>query len=318
MKMHYCYDVHNRWFGCLIRMNAELLKTFLAVRDHLNFTRAAEVRLLTQPGVSKQIRQLEQQVGVPLFERLGKAIHLTDAGRTLAPLAEELLGQMTRVAEAVGGYRGAERGCIRIGASTTPGHYLLPEALGRFSRKFPGVELQFTVENSLAIERRIIRNDLDLGFVGGHLSNAILKMDHVMNDEVICFCAPTYPLARLRRITPTALAKQIWVIRERGSATRQLFEERLSAVGIKMTQRIELSSPEGIKALVAAGVGVSFLSTLALRSEFEQGRLKPLRMPALRLTRPIYAIRHIDKHLSPTMQAFLKLMGDRIGPPEPT
>ena len=205
-------------------MNPELLKSFLAVARNLNFTKAADQLTVTQPAVSRQIRQLEHELGVVLFERLGRSVALTDGGRALVPQAEQLLGQIDRVVEGIQEYRSADRGRLRIGASTTPGYYLLPPIL------------------------------------------------------------------------------------ERGSATRQLFERWMNKASVSLQETIELSSPEAIKALVRAGVGISFMSIYALKEDLRRGHLARLKVSGLRLTRPIYAVRHPDKHMSPAIRNFLALL----------
>jgi DNA-binding transcriptional LysR family regulator len=289
-------------------MNPIHLRTFLAAQKHLNYTRAGEEVFLSQPAVSRQIRQLEEELGVSLFEQIGKSLHLTDAGRTLVREAEKILGSMERAAEAVRAHRSAEHGSLRIGASTTPGFYLLPKLLGRFHARFPQVELQYSVENSQRIEQRIVRNELDLGFVGIRLSNDDLHLEPMLEDEIVCFASTSHPLARRRRIDPGSLERETWVMREKGSATRRLFESWLARVGGRIGQTIELDSPEAAKVLVAAGVGFSFISVHGLRGEIRRGRFKRLPVTGLNLTRPIHLVRHADKPTSPVTQAFLSVV----------
>jgi len=160
------------------------------------------------------------------------------------------------------------------------------------------------VGNSLNIEEQLVRNELDIGLVGGHLAREGLLLDHVADDRIVCFCAPGHPLAKARRVSITALSREIWVTREKGSATRELFERRWQAAGGSPRRTIELSSPEGIKALVRAGIGVSFLSVYAIAEECARKRLRRLRVPSLELTRPIYLVAHPDKCSSPNVQAF--------------
>ncbi|MHC4729076.1 MAG: LysR family transcriptional regulator, partial [Planctomycetota bacterium] len=157
-------------------MNPHHLRTFLAVRKHLNYTHAAQDLFLSQPAVSRQVRQLERELGVRLFEQIGKSLHPTDAGETLTREAEKILGALERTAEAVRAHRSAEHGSLRVGASTTPGFYLLPGLLGRFHARYPRVDLRYAVENSLRIEQMIVRNELDLGFVGAHLAHDDLDL----------------------------------------------------------------------------------------------------------------------------------------------
>ena len=289
-------------------MNPEHLATFLAVTRHMNFTRAAEERFLSQPAVSRQVKQLSGTLGVALFEQVGRSLHLTDAGRTLVPLAEELLGNMERIAEAVQQHRVARHGRLRIGASTTPGTWLLPSVLGRFHRAYPEVELHYSVENSRSIERRIVCNELDLGFMGRSPSKAELRAVLLANDEIAIFCGADHPLAGEPQVEIEALPDQLWVIRERGSATRHAFETLLAATGTAMEHTIELRSPEVIKAMVAEGIGISFMSRRALVRELEEGLLVEVDVEGLTLTRPIYQVQHASKRSTPVMTAFVELL----------
>lgn len=303
--MHRSNGFHAFLFGKSV--NPTHLKTFLAVEKHRNYTHAAKELFLSQPAVSRQVRQLEDELGVRLFEQIGKTLSLTDAGRTLSREAKRLLGDMERVAEAVKAHRTAERGTLRLGASTTPGIYLLPPILGTFHRKYPDVELSYTVENSLRIEERILKNELDMGFVGAHLSSQELHLEPVIEDEIVFFASPSHPLAGRRRIQLKSLAKETWVVRERGSATRELLESRLVSSGAKIGRAITLESPEAVKAVVAGGFGFSFLSIHGLRDDIKRGRLKKLSVSGFRLKRPIYYVRHLEKHTSPVIEAFLSL-----------
>jgi len=293
-------------------MHPQHLQTFLAVSKHLNYTRAGEEVFLSQPAVSRQVKQLERELGVRLFEQIGKSLHPTDAGETLAREAEKILGAMERTAEAVKAHRSAEQGSLRIGGSTTPGFYLLPDLLGRFHARYPRVDLHYTVENSLRIEQMILRNSLDLGFVGAHLAHDDLDLEPLVDDEIVCFAGRSHPLAGRRRIAPRSLQQETWIIREKGSATRRLFESWLARNGGEVGRTIELRSPEAIKALVAAGVGFSFMSVLALEEELRGKRLKRLPVTGLRLHRPIYLVRHADKHTSPVMETFLAVVRGAI------
>jgi DNA-binding transcriptional LysR family regulator len=287
------------------------LRTFLTVRKHLNYTRAGEELFLSQPAVWRQVKQLEESLDVRLFERIGKSLHLTDAGRTLAEHAGRLLADHERAAEAVRSHRSAVAGSLRVGASTTPGLYLLPKVLGRFCRKYPEVEMHYTIENSLQIEQMIVRNELDLGFVGAHLASEELQLEPVLDDEIVCFASATHPLAKRRRIEARALEAETWVTREAGSGTRRLFETWLGSVGVKMRRTIELRGPEEVKVLVRAGVGISFMSLHGLTREKGRQRLARLAVAGLRLPRPVFLARHVDKHSSPVMEAFLSLVQAR-------
>lgn len=294
-------------------LNPTLLRTFLAVRKHLSYTRAADEVYLSQPAVSRQIQQLERELGVPLFEQIGRTLHVTDAGSTLACEAEKLLADMERVAESVAAHRALDAGTLRIGAGTTPGFYLLPPIVGVFHRKYPGVEIDYVVEQSRGVEQKVLRNELDLGFIGGPPLSDYLLAETVAEDEIVCFASPSHPLADRRRINVKALGGETWIVRRPGSATRELFEAWLASAGGETGRTIELGCPEAVRSLVAAGVGIGYMSNLAIDADLRRKRLKQLAILGLKLRRRIYLIRHSDKHVSPLLKAFLDLLRSAIG-----
>lgn len=289
-------------------LNLTQLRTFLAVRKHLSYTRAAEEVYLSQPAVSRQIQQLERDLGVSLFEQIGKKLCVTDAGQTLAAQAQTLLSNLDRVAESVAAHQSLDTGRLRIGAGTTPGFYLLPQLLGRFHRQHPGIELDYAVDNSRAVEQMVLHNDVDLGFIGGPPSHDILLTEPIAKDEVVCFVGKSHKLAGSKSVSAKQLDGQTWIIRRHGSATRELFESWLSRSGCKIGRTIELGCPEAIRSIVAAGIGIGYLSSLAIAAELRGKRLKQLSVAGLKLTRTIHLVRHADKHLSPAIRKFLELV----------
>jgi DNA-binding transcriptional LysR family regulator len=291
----------------------DLLRTFLAVRRHGNLTRAADELLLSQPAVSRRIDRLEKSLGLELFERLGKALHLTDAGEALAQEAASLIGAAGRLAEVVRARRAGEEGRLRVGASTTPGLYVLPEILLRFRSRFPKVEVHFEIENSQRIEERIIRNDLDLGFVGAHLTHAALRMRVLLRDHVVFYAAETHALARRRAVAPRDLEREVGIVREPGSATRKLADAWLRRARTHLKRTLEIRCPEAAKVLVRAGLGFSYMSASGLRGEGGRG-LSTLPFNGPKLERPIFVVRHADKRESSAMRAFLAAVTSRVGP----
>jgi DNA-binding transcriptional LysR family regulator len=289
-------------------LNPSHLRAFLAVQKHANYTRAAEELFLSQPAVSRQVDQLENELGVPLFEQIGKTIHLTEAGRVLQREAERLLGDMERVAESVRALGLAGRGRIAVGASSAPGLYLLPAVIGQFCQRFPGIELQYCVENSCRIEQKILRNELDLGFVGVAPMDSSLVAERILDDRIVFFSSPNHGLAAYRDVDVRQMVESNWIVRERGAATRQLVETWMTREKVKPSRLIEISCSEGVKALVAAGVGLSYMSIHGLISDLERGQLRLLNVRGFDLSRPIYVVRHRDKHISPAMATFEELV----------
>jgi len=290
----------------------DLLRTFLAVHRHRNFTRAAEELFVTQPAVSRRVLRLEKALGVALLERLGKTIHPTEAGDALAAEAAALIGNIQRLAEVVRSRRSGEQGCVRIGASTTPGHYLLPGVLVRMRERHSGIDIEYCIENSIRIEEKLVRNDLDIGFVGVPLTNTSLRCRPILQDEVVCYAVASHPLVRRRSLSPSDLAGETWFAREAGSATRALMEAKLRKGGVRPGTMVEMGSPESAKVLVRAGLGISYMSRFGLRGEQGSG-LHELAVPGFPITRPIHLALHVDKRLSPAMRVFLDVAGEALG-----
>ncbi|HEX6811604.1 MAG TPA: LysR substrate-binding domain-containing protein [Planctomycetota bacterium] len=296
----------------MLDCDPELLRTFLAVQRHLNLTRAAEELYLSQPAVSRRIERLERALGVRLLERLGKMLRLTDAGEVLAVEATTLVGALERVAETMRARRTGQRGRIRVGASSTPGLYLLPRVIRAFKRRFPDVAVDYTVENSLRIEERVVRNDLDVGFTGAHLAHASLRLQQLCEDEIVFYVAQKHPLAKRNGLRARDLEDEPCFVREPGSATRSLVDRWLQKQGARLRCATEMGCPEAARVLVRAMMGCSYGSLMALRAE--STGLCRLELDGLHLVRPIYVALHADKHLSPPLQALLEMAAGSMAP----
>jgi DNA-binding transcriptional LysR family regulator len=283
----------------------DLLRTFLSVRRHGSLTRAAEELFLSQPAVSRRVARLERSLGLALFERLGRTLHSTDAGDALAAEASVFLGAAGRLAELVRARRGGEEGRLRVGASTTPGLYVLPEVVLAFRARFPKVEVEFAVENSVRIEERLLRNELDLGFVGAQPTHAAVSLSAVARDEIVCYAAADHPLAKRTEIAPRELEGELCIAREPGSATRRLVDEWLRRRRVRLRRTMEVGCPEAARVLVRAGLGFAYMSTAGLRGENARGLVR-LPVADMRIRRPIHLVRHADKRTTGPMTAFVE------------
>jgi DNA-binding transcriptional LysR family regulator len=284
------------------------LRTFLAVARHQSFTSAAAEVHLSQSAVSRQVAALEKSLAVDLFDRFGKAAHLTDAGRALLPEFRRILGDIARLQETVRSVASGKCGYLRVAASATPGLYLIPEPLARFRARFPEIEVEYVVSNTSRVEEMVIENHVDLGFVGGAVSDPTLAVDKLATDEIVCFVSRKHPLARRGKVHPADLGHETLVMREEGSATGQLFKSWLLAGGGRIERTIDLRCPEAIKTIVAAGLGVGCLSRFGLRDEISRRKLIALRTAGPTLSRTLSTIRHANKKLTPVMTAFLSLV----------
>lgn len=287
-------------------MTPDQLRTFLAVARHLNYTHAAAALHLSQPAVWRQVRQLERELGSPLVEYVGKSLFLTDAGRSLQSDAESLLAHHARVESELRAHETGSRGRLRVGASGTPGHYLLPRAFGRFAIDHPGLELAYRVANSSAIERALHRNELDLGFVGTTITDTELRSERFAADELACFVSRRHVLANESRISPQRLALEVCVLREEGSSTRRSFEDWIARAGVRLTRTIEVAGPDLVMRLVASGAGYSCVSTAALDEGSMRSELVRLEVTGFALRRTIRVAWHRGKRNASIVNTFLE------------
>ncbi|MBV1800206.1 LysR family transcriptional regulator [Siccirubricoccus sp. G192] len=260
-------------------INLHLLRLFAMVARHRSFSRAAEALHVSQPSVSKGVRELEAQLGSRLLERGGPGgVTLTEPGRILAGHAATLFGAERAAEEDLAAFRGLRRGTLAIGASTTIATYLLPRALGAFHRQHPEVELRLTSANTRAIVDLLLARELDIALVEGPVEEPGLVVEPWREDEMVLVASATHPLGA-EAVLPDALAGQIVIMREPGSGTRDVGFEALAAWGVRPRRTLEVGSTEAIKQLVAAGVGVAIVSAAAAADQIALGRL---RVPRLR------------------------------------
>jgi DNA-binding transcriptional LysR family regulator len=288
------------------------LQTFRVLSETLHFRHAAERLGITQSAVSQQIAALEKDLGAPLFERIGRRVYLTAAGRVLAEEAVKVLATVSRARDAVGAVSKGDAGRLRVGASTTPGIYLLPEVLGRFRADFPLVEVSYAIANSTRIEALVAANEFDLGVCGFRPTHAELFETQLGEDRVVPVAAPALA-AGGRRLRPDDLARLPMVCRERGSATRATVDQALASLGVRPAPAFELPSPEAVVRAAEAGLGYAFVSERAAREAIETGRVVELRVQGLDVRRGLFAIHHRDKQVTPAMRDLVELLRAALG-----
>jgi DNA-binding transcriptional LysR family regulator len=288
-------------------MDIRDLEVFLSVARHLNFTRAGEEVHLSQPSVSVRVRQLEEEFKVKLFEQLGKKVALTEAGRLLEPHARRVLAALDDARHVIEEIRELERGVLRIGASTTPGIYLVPTLLAKFKSRHPKIETHLEVADTRQVEEGLIRNEYDIGFVGGHLVGDEVKLMPWRSDEVVLVASPDHSLAKRRQVQLKDVARQQFISRETGSATQVAVNEKLQSLNLHLEAVMELNNPEAVKQCVQARLGVAFLSRMVIESELKAGTLVVVKVRGLTIRRELKIAFRKDKHLSRAAQAFIEV-----------
>jgi DNA-binding transcriptional LysR family regulator len=288
-------------------MDVRDLQVFLSVAKHLNYTRAAEEINLSQPSVSVRMRQLERDLGSKLFEQLGKKIALTEAGHLLVPYAIRIIAAMSDARDAINELKGLERGLLRIGASTTPGMYLIPQTLAHFKRRYPKIEVHLAVKDTRQIEDGVIRNEFDFGFVGGHLAGNEVDVLPWMTDHLVLVVPSNHHLLRKNPVKISDLRKERFILRESGSATRAVVVNHLQKSDLEVETVMEMENPESVKKAVQSGLGIAFISRFAVETELKAKSLVAVRVKGLDINRELKIVYRKDKHLSRAAQTFISL-----------
>ena len=290
------------------------LQVFHAVARHLSFTKAADALFMTQPAVTFQIRQLEEQFNTRLFDRVHGRIVLTPAGTLALEYAERILSLSSELDTRLKELGGQVAGPLLIGASTTIAEYLLPQVLGEFKSRHVSVVPRLFVANSEAVQARIAERTLDLGFIEGDSHLPSLVAEVACDDELQVVCAPAHPLSKRGAVPAQALAEHAYISREPGSGTREVIDLYLRKAGVapdSLQVVMELGSPEALKGLVATGLGFAIMSRATVAKETRLGQL--VRIPlAPRLTRHLSVVYPKERFHSLLVNSFVQFAKERF------
>jgi DNA-binding transcriptional LysR family regulator len=285
------------------------LRSLQAVARHGSFSRAAAEMRLTQPAVSMQVRQVEERLGVPLLERVGKRAFPTEAGAILLAHAERAFRELQDGVDRVQQLRGIVAGRVRLGTSASISVYLLPPLLRRFRARYPGTELLVVTGNGPEIAKAIVDNDLDLGVVSLPVRGRELVVSPFFKDDLVAVTPPRPEWRRRAPISPVELARHPLILFEQGATIRRVIDEWFSRGGASPARRMEIGNTEAIKKLVGAGLGLSVTSWFSVEAEARTGQLRTIPLvPAL--VRNIGVARRRDKPITPSLQAFLAALDD--------
>ncbi len=291
----------------MIHATLQQLRLFEAVARHKSFTRAAEEVHLSQPAVSIQVKRLEQNVGLALFEHVGKRISLTDAGRELYAASKDVLGRLAELDGAIDSLSGEVAGTLTVTAVTSA-KYFLPHLLGAFIRRYPDVEPRLKVANRSSLLERVADNEDDL-YVMGHVPDGLDVEELPFLENVIAVVAsPDHQLARKRKITLQHITEERFLVREAGSGNRKVVEEFFQEQGLRINPYMELGSAEAIKQGVMAGLGISALSLHNLRLEIATGQITVLKVEGFPLRRRWNVVHRKGKRLSPAALSFIEFL----------
>lgn len=289
-------------------MTLDQLRIFIAVAERQHITQAAAVLNRTQSAVSAAISALEKRHGVRLFDRLGRRIALTAAGKTFLDEAKELVARSKATEQVLADLAELKIGSLSLAASQTIGNYWLPPRLHRFAQSYPGVSIRLAIGNTQEVAELVASGEIDLGFVEGEVRDASLATRAVDDDQLVIVAAPDMKIPR--KPDTAWLTTAPWVAREAGSGTREAFETALGKFGVRLAERrivLELPSNESVRAAVEAGAGLAIMSQLVADSSLRSGALVAL--PLQLAKRRFYSVRHKQRYLSLAARSLLKVSG---------
>ena len=288
-------------------MELRQLRTFVAVAELRHFARAASLCNLSQPAVSHQIALLEDEIGAKLLNR-ARRVSLTVAGEVFLEEVRRILGAVDRAHERMQEVARGAVGRIRLGATATPGSYLLPALLATYRSEHENYDLRFEIGPIHAITERVARNDLDMGIVAGALPSDDLQARGLSQDEFVLIAPPASPLARARVVKPSQLGAETWLLREEGSDTRRQLAAWWHRQRLAPTRTMTFDNPDAVKRAVMAGLGVAMVSRLTVEEDLASRRIAPVRIKTGLPTREFFVVDHPHKHHGAACRAMLQLL----------
>jgi len=284
------------------------LQVFHAVARYRSYSRAAREALhISQPAVSKHVQALEAEVGVPLVQRVGKRVDLTEAGRLVQQYAEQVLALADETRRAVLDLQGVQQGPLRLGATSTPGFYLLPPVLAAFTQAYPGITLAVEIANSGQVVAGVLQRAWDLGVVSGTPAETSLHVQPYCRDTLVLIVPPTHRLAAQPTVTLADLVGETWILRAAGSASQEV-ERVLQAHHALHGHILRLQGSAAVKQAVMAGLGIAIVSRSAITREVQHGFLRALPVADLQVDREITLIWRHGVRLPAAAVAFLDLL----------
>lgn len=287
------------------------LNIFTKIVEMKSFSKAAQRLCLTQPTVSQHVRFLESYLGVVLFDRLGKQVRLTRAGRVLHTYAPRLLRMADDAEHAVTFLKGKQSGTLVFGASNIPGEYILPFILAEFKENFPEIAVTVQLDDTGGIVDKIVNYEIDFGLIGARIRHDQLQCSRFMDDELCLIIAPQHAWAERRSVTPAELESVPFVMREAGSGTRMMLEQGLRKAGVPVDRlRVvaEFGSNSAVKQAVKAGLGISFVSRRSVADETGMNVIMTLPVKGLQISRSFYIARHKNRSLPPVAREFYRFL----------
>jgi DNA-binding transcriptional LysR family regulator len=283
------------------------LRIFEAVARHHSISRAAAELHLTQPAVSMQVKQLEEQIGVPLLEQVGRRLFLTEAGKELRGHAQGIAERVETLNAAMEQFRGLERGLLRLAVVSTA-NYFVPKLIADFNRRHPGVRVALQVANREEVLATLADNGTDLAITGRPPDHADVVAEHFMDNPLVVIATADHPLAGAGTLPLQRLAEETLVVREPGSGTRAAIERHFAAQGLTVRSGCEIGTNEALKQAVRAGLGIGIVSAQTIELELQTGCLVVLPVQGFPIVRRWFVLHRSAKRLSVAALTFREML----------
>jgi len=294
-------------------LNFKQLEAFIWVAELQSFTKASRQLFMSQPAVSFQIKALEEDLQVSLFQRGDKKVMLTEAGRLLYPEAKQMIRHYNRIKAGLDDLKGLKTGHLVIGASTIPGEYLLPILIGGFKEKYPGIIITLKVAGSGQVGRWVREREIDFGITGAPIDWEGTECVSWLKDQLVLIVPPAHPWTKLDEVNLDNLKDQTMILREKGSGTRRTLEQKLAEHNIsleKLPHSMELGSTRAVITAVEANLGASIVSKYAVSEAIALGKVKEVKLIGIDLSRYLYQIRHSQGMGGFALEAFIAYIND--------
>lgn len=292
-------------------MDLHQIEIFCTLIKLRSFSKTAEALFLTQPTVSGHIKNLEADLGVALLDRIGKRVVPTEAGEVLYRHGQKLLALRDQAREEIASLTGTVGGLLKAGGSTIPGAYILPPLIGAFKEKYPTASVQLYIDDTAKIADAVVNGDLSIGVVGARVVEPHLEAHPFLTDELVVAVPPKHPWTRKKIVPVDALRQEPFILREKGSGTRRIMEERLGKAGITTADLkvvAVMGSSDAVRQAVKAGLGISVLSIRALRDDMCADRLAAVRIKGVPMERNFSILLLKGKTRSPLCRHFLDFL----------
>ncbi len=287
-------------------MTIRHLKVFVTVCSTGSMSKAAKELFITQPTVSQAIAELEAHYGIRLFERLSRKLYITQAGEKLLAYARHIMASFEEMEHSIGESTGQIP--LRIGATISVATCIMGGLLEEFSHNYPGINTQVYVDNTSVIEEMLLKSELDVAVVEGSVKSTALITQAVFSDKLCLVCSPRNALSGKKNIVIQDLQSQDFVLREKGSGTRELFEKELEERGITINEKWTCNNSEAIKNAVMASQGLTVISKMLVEEELKSRTLCLVKIKDVHLDRYFYIVYHENKFISKSMETFLQYL----------